>query len=127
MARILVIDDDEQIRFLLQQMLEQEGFEVDVAQDGRIGMMLHRKNPAELVITDIIMPDQEGLETIQQFRQEFPKVKIIAISGGGRIGPESYLVLAKKFGAMKTFVKPIDRDELLEAIQELLNPKETET
>lgn len=120
MSRILVIDDDEQIREMLQQMFEQEGFEVAVASDGRAGMRLHRKTPADLIITDIIMPDQEGLETIQKFNREFPDVKVIAMSGGGLVGPSSYLNLAKKFGAIHTFTKPIDMKDLLDVVQKSL-------
>ncbi|RLC11597.1 MAG: response regulator [Deltaproteobacteria bacterium] len=120
MSQILIIDDDEQIQEMLQQIFEQEGFDVAVASDGRAGIRLHRKKPADLVITDIIMPDQEGIETIQKFREEFPDVRIIAMSGGGIVGPSSYLRLAKKFGAMHTFTKPIDMKDLLDVVRKSL-------
>ncbi|GAG15292.1 unnamed protein product, partial [marine sediment metagenome] len=119
-ARILVIDDDDQIREMLRQMLEREGYEVVDAPDGKVGMRLFRKQPPELVITDLIMPEKEGIETITELRGEFPEVKIIAMTGGGRIPPEVYLRVAKRLGAMRTFAKPIEREELLEAIRELL-------
>lgn len=120
MARILIIDDDILIREMLSQMLEKEGFEVAYAENGIKAERIYRKTPVDLVITDIIMPDKEGLETIVELRRDFPHIKIIAISGGGRIGPEPYLKMAKSMGAMFTFVKPIDRKELLDAIGKAL-------
>ncbi len=88
--------------------------------DGKEGIKVSSNSPADLVITDIIMPEKEGIETIIELRQMSPEMKIIAISGGGRIGAETYLNIAKKFGAAFTFAKPIDRKELLDAIQEIL-------
>lgn len=119
--RILVIDDDEQMRTLLRQVIEWAGYEVFEAGDGREGMRMQRKCEANLVITDLIMPEQEGLETITGLKQEFPGVKIIAISGGGRIGPEAYLPAAKELGADRVFSKPFDVKELADTIKELLN------
>ena len=88
--------------------------------DGKKGMNLFREQLPHLVITDLIMPEKEGIETITELRQEFPEVKIIAMTGGGRVPPELYLRVAKRLGAMRTFAKPIEREELLKAIQELL-------
>ena len=120
MSRILIIDDDIQVRAMLRQMLERSGYDVTDAPDGEAGMMLQRKEPAELVITDIIMPEKEGIETIMELRKEFPAVKIIAISGGGRIGPKDYLEMAERLGASRTMRKPIPRQELLDTVCELL-------
>ncbi|QTA88344.1 response regulator [Desulfonema magnum] len=120
MARILIIEDDELVRSMLKTMLEREGYEVLEAPDGKEGIKVSNNSPADLVITDIIMPEKEGIETIIELKQISPKMKIIAISGGGRIGAETYLNIAKKFGAAFTFTKPIDRKELLNAIQEVL-------
>ncbi len=120
MTCILVIDDDEQIRKMFRSLLEREGYEVKVAPDGKQGILQYRNNPADLVILDIIMPEKEGLETIMDLRRDFPDIKIIAISGGGRIGPEDYLMMAKNLGAMRTFVKPVERYALLKAIGELI-------
>ncbi len=120
MKRILVIDDDIQVRQMLKQILERAGYEVADAPDGKEGIRLYRDEPADLIITDIIMPEKEGIETILELRREFPDVKIIAISGGGRFDPGVYLETAEKFGVARTFGKPIDRKELLDAIQELL-------
>ena len=120
MARILVIDDDPQIRDVLKQFLEREGYEVAVAPDGNAGLRLHRADSAGLLITDIVMPEKEGLETIMEFRHHFPAVPIIAVSGGGKNGPQDYLNPARALGAQKTFSKPFDFQELLAAVRELL-------
>ena len=94
MARILIIDDDVQILSMLRQTLEREGYEVVEASDGEQGEKLFREKPTDLIITDLIMPEKEGVETIKEIRSEFPETKIIAMSGGGRIGPEMYLNFA---------------------------------
>ena len=120
MARIIVIDDDVQIRVLLKEILQQEGYEVVDAPDGLEGVRLYRENPADLVITDIIMPEKGGLEIIRELRTDFPEVKIMAISGGGRIGPEPYLQIAERLGAKSILTKPIERDELIGAVREAL-------
>jgi DNA-binding response OmpR family regulator len=118
--RILVIDDDDQMRVLLRQVMEWAGYEVVEAEDGREGMQIQRSQPVDLVITDLIMPEQEGLETIGLLRKEFPQTRIIAISGGGRIGPEAYLPAAQELGADRAFCKPFDVRELAAAVKELL-------
>ncbi|WP_028582434.1 response regulator [Desulfogranum japonicum] len=118
--RILVIDDDEQMRTLLRQVIEWAGYEVFEAEDGREGMVKQRQQPADLVITDLIMPEQEGLETITGLKKEYPDIKIIAISGGGRIGPDAYLPAAKELGADRVFSKPFDVKELAQTVKELL-------
>jgi len=120
MARILVVDDDPNIRQMLRSMLEREGYDVDVAANGRECMNFFRETPAELVIADIIMPEQEGIETIRQLRAEYPGCRIIAISGGGRIGPSDYLNMAKLLGASHTLAKPFDRSQLILAVREAL-------
>lgn len=124
MARILIIDDDEAIRNLLQQTLEAEGHETVVAENGKVGIKRHRECPAEIIITDLIMPDQEGLETIIELKRDFPAIGIIAISGGGRLAPENYLTSAQRLGATYTFTKPVSRQDLLAAIASLTAKKE---
>lgn len=118
--RVLIIDDDEQIRILLQQMMEWVGYDVQVAENGKIGMQMQAEEPADLVITDLIMPEQEGLETISWLKKEYADTKIIAISGGGRIGPEAYLPAALELGADKVFSKPFDVQEVVASVKELL-------
>ena len=120
MAKILIIDDDSQIPDMLGQTLEREGYEVVRASNGREGMKINRKTPVDLIITDIIMPEKEGIETILELKRDFPHIKIIAISGGGHIEAEDYLYIAENIGAHRTFTKPIKRDELLKAASELL-------
>lgn len=121
MQKILIIDDDEQILSLLARSVELAGFAAVTAVNGREGQRLLDKQPFDLVITDLIMPEKEGMETISYIRKHFPETKIIAISGGGRIGPETYLPAALGVGANKAFAKPFSMDNLIAAIKELLN------
>jgi DNA-binding NtrC family response regulator len=116
--KILIVDDEPQIREILRIWFEQEGFTVLVAENGREGVRLQRREPAQLLICDLIMPDQEGIETITSFKKEFPGVGIIAISGGGKIGPDSYLEIAVQLGAWKAFKKPLDIPQLIESTRE---------
>jgi len=120
MAKILIIDDDDQFRTMLRQLLERNGYEIKEASGGKEGIKLYRESPTDLIITDLIMPGKDGIETIQEFKKDFPGIKIIAISGGGRLGPQDYLHLAKMLGAQQTLAKPIELPELLKAINELL-------
>ena len=121
MAKILIIDDDIQFRKMLRQVLERAGYEVSEAEDGNEGTRVYETEPIDLVITDLIMPKKEGIETISELKKKYPYIKIIAISGGGRVGPESYLTFAEKLGALYTFSKPLDRDKVLEAVHELMD------
>jgi CheY-like chemotaxis protein len=121
MALILIIDDDVQIRAMLRRILGRAGYEVVEAPDGRQGIRLHRQQPADLIITDIIMPEKEGIETIMELRHDFPGLKILAISGGGREPPDEYLQMAKSFGAQRTLAKPFGPKDLLKAVGELLS------
>jgi YesN/AraC family two-component response regulator len=120
MANILIIDDEPQIRSMLKLMLERDGYEVAEAPDGIEAIRLYRQNPADLIITDLIMPNQDGIGMIIALKKEFPDVKIIAMSGGGLNKPEGYLKGAKKLGAACTLTKPIDRDEMLRAVKDVL-------
>lgn len=121
--RILIIDDDERTRKLFRKILEKAEYEVSEAPNGKVGIRLYHEQPADLIITDIIMPEKEGIETIMELRKEFPEIKIIAMSGGGRIDAGSYLDIAKKIGASEVLTKPFTPDELLEAITKVLDKK----
>ena len=121
MIRILAIDDDEGVRAMLQRMLERAGHKASVAVDGRDAEHRLKQETFDVVITDILMPDKEGIETIIDLRKYYPATKIIAISGGGQGGPDHYLRSAKLFGADRTFAKPFDCDEMLAAIELLSN------
>lgn len=122
MARILLIDDNVDLRAELREALERAGYEVIEAGDGEEGTNLYRKEPTDLVITDIIMPEKGGLATILDLQQEYPDIKIIAISGGGYGAPEVYLKGTKRMNSVKhVFCKPFKKDELLKAVKELVN------
>ena len=121
MAKIYVFDDEESILMMLKKLLEREGHEIVTATNGKEGIELFEKGKPDLLITDIIMPEKEGLETILQLRKKFPDLKIIAISGGGRIGPDEYLPVAKLLGASAVFQKPLIPKEFLQTIANLLS------
>jgi DNA-binding response OmpR family regulator len=121
MSKILVIDDEPAILLMLKKMLEKAGHEVDIASNGNEGIILFEKNKHNLLITDIIMPEKEGMETIIELHKKYPGLKIIAISGGGRINSEGYLPGAKLLGANMIFQKPLIQKEFLVAVATLLN------
>lgn len=123
MKRILIIDDDFYVRDMMERLLRKARYDVLTADNGARALKMHRREPVDLVITDILMPEMEGLETITELRREAPPVKVIAISGGGRIGPASYLKMAKMLGADRTFAKPVDTARLLATVEELLVPE----
>lgn len=120
--RILLIDDDEPFRTLVAVMLTTAGYMVQEAANGRSGLAAYRQQRSDVVITDILMPEQEGLETIQNLKAFDSAVKIIAMSvtGEGRLG---YLQTAMTFGALRTIHKPFSRDELLLTVTEVLEPR----
>jgi DNA-binding NtrC family response regulator len=120
MARILVIDDEEQIRRVLRRALEAEGHEVLEARNGAEALWLHRATPAELVITDILMPEKDGLEVLMALRREAPRLKVIAMSGGGRLGQMEPLAAAKPLGAIAALRKPFELDAMIEAVRKAL-------
>ena len=120
MARIVIIDDESSIRSLLDRAMTAAGHEVFAAANGRAGMELVRQHDAELVITDIFMPEQEGVETIQEIRAVRPALPIIAISGGGRFEQHNLLQVAQALGANAALKKPFDIKELYEAVDAAL-------
>jgi len=120
MATVLVIDDEEPIRRLLRLILTQAGHQVMEAADGNEGIKRLHEHSADVVVTDLVMPNKEGLETIIELKRCFPAVGIIAISGGGHNQPCTYLDLARKFGASHTLEKPLDRQAFLDAVHQSL-------
>lgn len=120
MRRILIIDDDHHILLMIKKMLERAGFEVELASNGNRGLELFKKMPVDLVITDIIMPEKEGLETIREMRKLCSDLKIIAMSGGGKISSDNYLEAAKIFGANRVLGKPFSQKQIVSAVQDLL-------
>jgi len=126
MERILIIDDEPQIRSMLRLMLERDGYEVVEAPDGIEGIRAYRQKPADLIITDLIMPNKDGIGMIIELQKEFPDVKIIAMSGGGLNKPDGYLKGAKKLGAAYTLTKPIDREKMLRAVKNTIKGSASE-
>lgn len=120
MAKILIIEDDEKFRKMLRQMLERAGYEIEEAPNGEEGIKLYTEKPTDLIITDIFMPEKEGIETIIEIKRDFPNAKIIAISGGGRTRAFGFLDQVKSLGVERTFTKPFERNVIIESIQELL-------
>jgi two-component system cell cycle response regulator CpdR len=121
-SSILVVDDDFALRQLIQLTLESAGHHVTCAADGRLASRAMALTPAafDLVITDMLMPERDGLELIEELRRRYPHVRIIAISGGGRIAPEEYLQIAKGLGANGILGKPFFPKQLLAAVDQVL-------
>ena len=115
MSTILIIDDEESIRILLRSALEAAGYEVTEAANGRQGLELYRRKPADLVITDILMPELNGLDMLLELTREFLNAKVVAISGAG--GEKNVLDVAKLLGARQTFRKPFSMPQLLSAVR----------
>ncbi len=120
MKQILIIDDEAHIRKMLKKLFEEQGYEVQLACDGEDGVTQFKKHLPDLVITDLIMPEKEGLETIREIRKMASDTKIIAISGGGISKPDMYLQMAKSFGAHAVFKKPVDTGVLVSEVAKLL-------
>jgi CheY-like chemotaxis protein len=121
MMRILVIDDDGDILEIISEMLTDAGYEVQEANSGSKGIKLYRQAPFDLVITDLIMPEKDGLEVVMELHKDFPDVKIITLSGNayGR----SSLETSRALGAARTLGKPFTEAELLEAVRQVLDSK----
>jgi DNA-binding NtrC family response regulator len=121
MAYIVIIDDDSAIRGTLRRILERVGHEVGEAAEGEAGMRLVGERPPELVITDLIMPEKEGIETIQELTERFPNVQILAISGaGGNEGESGPLTDAMLFGAHAVLPKPFSVEQVLQTVAGLV-------
>lgn len=116
MARILIVDDDELARFTLREILEEVGHEVSEAASGDACLEMQKRTPFDVVVTDIIMPGREGIETVMELKRAYPDLRVIAISGGGRTHNMSYLDFARRFGADATLAKPFTGEELLAAV-----------
>lgn len=120
MTRILLVDDDESFRPMIADALERFGFDVVSAVNGREALTAFLQRRPDLVLTDLIMPEQEGLETICELRRLAPHLPIIAMSGGGRTKPHGYLQVASQLGANQVLAKPFSFQELLDAIEATL-------
>src|SRR5687768_13968300 len=110
--RILLVDDDDLSRGTVHQMLVRAGHVVTSTTSGTEALQIFRTNPSELVVTDLIMPDTDGLELIQELRKLNQTVPILAMSGGGRVNADEYLTVAKKYGAAGVLTKPFSNQQL---------------
>lgn len=124
MPTILIVEDNDAFRAMLQLKLTHMGYAVRQARNGHEALDMYQREPADLIITDLIMPEKEGLETIQELKRRHPGVKIIAMSGGGANNPGNYLKLARRFGALRALAKPFSNEELATAITEVLREAE---
>jgi len=121
MAKILVVDDEELARFCVRDVLETAGHKVQESENGVKALAAQKEQSFDLVVTDIIMPEKEGVETILEMRKLYPDIKIVAISGGGRTRNMDFLELAKQFGADRILAKPFSDDELMEQVDACLS------
>lgn len=123
MPRILVVDDDSNLRAAIRRMLEPMGFEIEEAADGRYAMQAFRARPPDLVLCDVFMPEQDGVEVLRDLAKEFASTKVIAMSGGGEFhGPMNLLPLATFLGAIAVLHKPFRQAELLKVFREVFPP-----
>jgi DNA-binding response OmpR family regulator len=118
MARVLIIDDDPAMRSRMEQALKSAGYEVVVAENGREGLKEHRRNPANLIVTDLFMPEKDGIEVLTELRKDSSPPPIIAITGNAM--GSSMVSLASGLGAARILAKPFRPDELLAAIEDVL-------
>lgn len=119
MAQILIIEDESNIRQLVKEIVESIGHEATIAANGQEGIEAYRKDPVDLVITDIVMPEKDGVETIRELKHHHPNVKVIAITGYR--GQYNRLPAAEYVGAQKTLVKPFAKSDLVDAVKQLLS------
>jgi len=118
MASILIVDDEAPIRTLLRRILEHDGHTVREAANGQIGLIMYREEPADLVITDILMPERDGMEVTLALTQEFLDAKVIAMTGA--TGDQNFLNVAKLFGARHVIQKPFTIEEVLRIVRSTL-------
>ena len=122
MACILIVEDDKDLREMIKTSLIKRKYTVLEASNGKEALVRFKPSITDMVITDLIMPDEDGLKVIMKIKVIKPSVKVIAISGGGKAGPGNYLNLAKALGADEIFSKPFSVHDLLLKIDQLLNP-----
>ncbi len=126
--KILVVDDEPSILSGIHDLLMTafDGCEIYCAEDGLKATQLLENTSVDLIITDILMPEKEGLETITEVREKYPQIKIIAMSGGGKTGRMNFLQMAKELGASAVIDKPFDPSELIQTVRRLLEQAPTE-
>ena len=121
MTGVLIVEDDKELREMLKMSLQRRGFAVQEAENGKEAISHFKPSLTDLVVTDLIMPEEDGLKVVIKLRELKPAIKIIAISGGGKVGPGSYLNLAKALGADAIYSKPFSIKDLIVKIEQLLD------
>jgi len=121
MPGVLIVEDEKELREMLSVSLTRRKYTVLEAENGKDAIAHFKPSITDLVVTDLIMPEEDGLKVIMKLRELKPSIKIIAISGGGKAGPGSYLSLAKALGADAIYSKPFSINDLVSKIEELLN------
>ncbi len=120
MAHILLVDDDDMARFAMREVLTRAGHDVTEAENGALGLSAQSSTDFDVIITDIIMPEVEGIEFIMKVREQSPNIPVIAVSGGGRMSETDYLETARDLGANAILAKPFSEDQLNEKVAECL-------
>jgi DNA-binding NtrC family response regulator len=120
MTRVLLVDDDDDFRMPLRKYLERTGHEVIEARNGTQAVEAYKKQPVDVVVTDLIMPEKEGIETIMELKRQHPQVRIVAMSGGGRINGGDFLKVAQQLGARRALAKPFSCQAMVAAIAEVM-------
>jgi DNA-binding response OmpR family regulator len=121
MPGVLIVEDDKELREMLKLSLSRRNFTVFEAENGKTAIAHFKPTITDLVVTDLIMPEEDGLKVVIKLRELKPSIKIIAISGGGKVGPGSYLNLAKALGADAIYSKPFSINDLIAKIEQLLD------
>lgn len=119
MAKVLLVEDDELVRYALSELLEEAGHQVFARENGFKIIEFIECNPVDIVITDIVMPEVDGIEVLTMMRKTFPELPVVALSGGGRISGADYLQMAEVIGAKRTIAKPVKPEVLLDTVAEL--------
>ena len=120
-AKILLIDDDSALRRTMKKIVENSGHVADEAEDGQVGLRLFEEGEYDLVVTDLFMPEKEGIETIMELRERAPEIKILVVSGGMALDREGPLSDAEALGADASLPKPFSVEEFTAAVEEILN------
>jgi DNA-binding response OmpR family regulator len=124
MPGVLIVEDDKELREMLKLSLSRRNFTVFEAENGKSAIAHFKPTITDLVVTDLIMPEEDGLKVVIKLRELKPSIKIIAISGGGKVGPGSYLNLAKALGADAIYSKPFSINDLIAKIEQLLESEQ---
>lgn len=127
MARILIIDDQQMVRRNLRRILERAGHEVEDASDGKVALRRFVGNPTDLVITDVYMPNMDGIEFLIRLHETFPEAVVITMSGGGHLAKERVLEASRSLGALATLEKPLEVGAVLDEVERALRPQEAAT